>query len=109
MARKPATASRATPVGLAGAARGRSGLTRATSSADERKTTAVSPNTILVLVTAKRMPPIAGPTKLARVAIVLAATFAAVSSSGVRASDGNAAACAGRNAVDESVTTPARM
>jgi hypothetical protein len=46
--------------------------------------------------------------KLESVEIVLEATFAAVSSSGVRASDGSAAAWAGRNAVDVSVTTPAR-
>ena len=56
--------------------------------------------TTAALVAAKRKPPSAGPSRPVRVATVPEATFAAVSSSGVRARAGRAAACAGWNAVD---------
>ena len=61
-----------------------------------------------MLAAASRSAPTAGAANPASVAIVLAARFAAVSSSGVRASDGRMAACAGRKAVEASVTIPAR-
>ena len=49
----------------------------------------------------------AGPAKDIRLSSVLVATFAAVSSSGVRASVGRIAASAGRNAVAVTATTAA--
>ena len=51
-------------------------------------------------LTASTTPPIAGPTRKPTLAIVLIATFADVSSSGVVASDGSNAACAGGKAVE---------
>ena len=56
---------------------------------------------------ASNSPPSAGPPKMPTLSIVLAATFAAVSSSGVRASDGMRAASAGRKAVAATPTRPA--
>ena len=56
---------------------------------------------------ASSRPPIAGPPKIPMLSIALADTFAAVSSSGVRTSDGTRAACAGRNAVAAIPTRPA--
>ena len=54
---------------------------------------------------ATRMPPSAGPTKIPTLSIVVAVTFAAVSSSGLRARFGTSAAWAGRNAVPITVPT----
>ena len=54
---------------------------------------------------ASSRPPIAGPAKMPMLSIALAETLAAVSSSGVRASEGTRAAWAGRNAV---AATPTR-
>ena len=64
-------------------------------SADQRKSAAVTTKTTQPLETASRRPPSAGPTQKPRLSIVLELTFAAVSSSGVFASDGSSAACAG--------------
>ena len=56
-------------------------------------------NTVSTFVVASNSPPSAGPMKLPTLTIVLVATFAAVSSSGVRASDGSSAAWAGQKIV----------
>ena len=61
-----------------------------------------------VLDTASSTPPRAGPTQNPRLSSVLELTFAAVSSSGVRASTGRSAACAGWNAVENTATDAAR-
>ena len=75
--------------------------------ADQSKREAVTTKTVPGPVAASRMPPMAGPPKMPTLSIELAATFAAVSSSGVRASVGTRAACAGRNAVAAIPTAPA--
>ena len=49
---------------------------------------------------ARMTPPIAGPANMPTLEIVFSARFDAVSSSGVDASDGSSAACAGPNAVE---------
>ena len=72
-----------------------------------RNVAAVTMNTVSTFVATRRTPPIAGPTKLPMLAIVLVATFAAVGSSGVRARVGRIAASAGRNTVPSRVTKPA--
>ena len=56
-------------------------------------------NTAPVLATASSNPASAGPANTATLSTLLATAFAAVSSSGVRASDGVSAACAERNGV----------
>ncbi len=58
-------------------------------------------------VTASNAPPSAGPASMPTLEIVLMATFADVSSSGVLASDGSNAPCAGWNAVDAAVDATA--
>ena len=58
--------------------------------------------------TASRSPPSAGPTQKPRLSIVLELTLAAVSSSGVFASEGSSADCAGWKAVLITATVPAR-
>jgi hypothetical protein len=78
---------------------------RATSNADARKSAAVARKTTSVLVSASRNPPSAGPTKMPIPSVVLDATFEAVSSSGVRASEGTSAAWAGRKAVPATLPT----
>ncbi len=60
------------------------------------------------LVAASSAPPIAGPAKLPTLSIVLRATFAAVSSSGVLARAGRIADSAGRKAVLSIEAVPAR-
>ena len=55
---------------------------------------------------ARSRPPSAGPAKLPTDAIVLMATLAAVSSSGLREIVGSSADCAGLNVVERIVTTP---
>ena len=74
--------------------------------ADQRKLSALTPNTSSGFVAASRMPPSAGPTKVPMLSTVEDVTFAALSSSGVRASDGSSAAWAGRNAVPITLTSP---
>jgi hypothetical protein len=84
-----------------------SGRTPTNSTADHSTAPAVTRNTVPTLVHASSNPPIAGPRKMPTLSIVLAATFAAVSSSGVRASVGTRAASAGRNAVAATPTSAA--
>ena len=71
----------------------------ARSSADQRNVPAAIANETPGPLTAMTTPPRAGPAKAPTLSIVLEATFAAVSSSGDRASEGKRAAWAGRNAV----------
>jgi hypothetical protein len=52
---------------------------------------------VSVPATVSRMPPIAGPTKMPTLSMVVSTRFAAVSSSGRRTSDGSNADCVGRN------------
>ena len=80
---------------------------RTRSSADQTIAPAVTPKTTALELTASRSPPRAGPAKMPTLSIVVAVTFAAVSSSGLRASPGTSAACAGRNAVEATETTTA--
>ena len=54
---------------------------------------------------ARSRPPIPGPMNMAALSMVTATAFAAVSSSGVRASPGTSTACAGRNAVATAAIT----
>jgi len=67
--------------------------------ADHEKAAAVTANTTDALPTASRTPPRAGPANMPTLEIVLIETLAAVNSSGVRASEGSSACCAGWNAV----------
>ena len=67
---------------------------------------AVTRKTVPAPDAASNRPPIAGPPKMPTLSIVLATTFAAVSSSGVRASAGVSAASAGRNALAATAETP---
>ena len=76
-------------------------------SAEKRNSAAVNMKTTQTLETASRRPPRAGPTQKPRLSIVLELTFAAVSSSGVFASEGRSAAWAGWNAVLITATVPA--
>jgi hypothetical protein len=76
-------------------------------SADQRNVAAVTTKTTQTFETASRIPPSAGPTQKPRLSSVLELTFAAVSSSGVRASEGSSAACAGSNAVATTATMDA--
>ena len=66
----------------------------------------MSPKTTEVLETASTSPPRAGPAQDPRLSSVLELTLAAVSSSGVLASAGRRAACAGRKAVEITDATP---
>jgi len=61
---------------------------------------AETPNETDAPAAARMIPPSAGPANAPTLSIVDDATFAAVSSSGVRASPGRIAACAGLNAVE---------
>jgi hypothetical protein len=65
---------------------------RRTNTVDTATRPAVAAKTAAVLATASSNPASAGPTKAARLSIVLATAFAAVNSDGVRASDGVKAA-----------------
>ena len=67
-----------------------------TSTADTSAATAIVPNTALVPETARMMPVSALATRAPPFSTQLDTTFAAVSSSGERASDGMITACAGR-------------
>ena len=64
---------------------------------------ALTAKTAATFLSARMMPPSAGPTKVATASSVLEATFAAVSSAGSRARPGRSAACAGRNAAPTTV------
>src|SRR6266568_9051494 len=86
---------------------GASARIRTTFSAEKANVPAVIANTTSTLVDARKMPPSAGPAKDPTAAIVLWATLAAVSSSGVRETVGRSAACAGRKVVERMVTQPA--
>ena len=77
---------------------------RTTSNADQANAAPVTRKVKATLVPASTSPPAAGPRKMATLSIVLPATFAAVSSSGVRASAGTSAAWAGRNPVVATIT-----
>ena len=87
----PATAARTCGSSRRGA--------RATRAADQRNVAPFAANTTCGLLTASRRPPSAGPRNVPTLSIVLEATFAAVSSAGVRTSDGSSADCAGRKTV----------
>ena len=99
MARKPPSTQAAIASSLRSPASSRRPPIRLRSAADQRKVQAVTTNAAPVLVAARTAPPIAGPAKAATLSTVLEVTFAAVSSSGVRASEGTSADCAGRKAV----------
>ena len=77
-----------------------------TSAADQTISAADTPKTAPGPLSARTMPPSAGPPRSPTLAIVLETTFAAVSSSGVRASDGRSAASAGWNAAAAAATRP---
>ena len=98
--RKPASASETTVPGSTsdfGAACGP--RTRRSTKAEMASMAAVIANTTSGPVAASSTPANAGPAKTAMLSTVLATAFAAVSSSGVRASAGVSAACAERNGV----------
>ena len=100
IARKPASRS-SSSAAASPSAFGRGSLrTCSTHNADQRNVPAVTAKTADGPLTASTTPPIAGPTRKPTLAIVLIATFADVSSSGVVASDGSNAACAGGKAVE---------
>ena len=75
--------------------------------ADQRNVAAVTRKTTQVVETASSSPPSAGPAQKPRLSSVLELTLAAVSSSGVRASEGSRAACAGWKAVEITATSAA--
>ena len=83
-------------------------LTPLRSRTDQSISPASRMNTVPAPETESTTPPIAGPPKIPTLSIVLETTFAAVSSSGVRANAGVSAACAGRNGVAATFTSPAR-
>jgi hypothetical protein len=72
---------------------------RRTNSADTAISAAVMVKTVPMLAAARRAPATAGPAKIAMLSMPLATAFAAVSSSGVRASVGVSAACDDLNGV----------
>src|SRR5439155_24559621 len=82
--------------------------TGATMSADASATTAITAKTVPAPPAASRTPARAGATSMDRLSIQPEATFAAVSSSGVRASAGVTTACAGRVMVTAVAATAAR-
>ena len=88
--------------------------TRATSAADHSRPAAANTNTEVGPLMPSMMPPMPGPRKIATPSTVVATALAAVSCSGVRASSGSSAACAGRKmlvviaAIDASRHSPAR-
>ena len=77
-------------------------------SAEKRKSPAVKAKTTQTVESASRSPPRAGPTQKPRLSMVLELTLAAVSSSGVLASEGSSADWAGWNAVLITATVAAR-
>ena len=76
-----------------------------TSAADQRNVSPLTANTSCGLLTASRSPPRAGPRNVPTLSIVLDATFAAVSSAGVRVRPGSSAAFAGRKTVPTTCDT----
>jgi hypothetical protein len=78
---------------------------RLTSAADQTSVPAATKNTTGMLVVASSTPPSAGPRKMPTLSMVLEATLAAVSSSGLLASDGSRAAWAGRKVAEASENT----
>ena len=81
--------------------------TRATNDALHANVAATTPNTTAGPLTARRSAPSAGPANEPTLSSVLEETFAAVSSSGVRASEGRSAASAGRKTVPKTVVSVA--
>ncbi len=86
---------------------GRGLWTGATRTAAAPATTAMTAKTAPAPPTPSRTPASAGATRTLRLSIQPATTFAAVSSSGVRASDGRSTACAGRVTVTAVAATAA--
>ena len=78
---------------------GRDTGSRMTKSPESNTSPTLKRKTVPVLVTPRRSPAIAGPTKTARLSTVLATAFAAVSSRGDCANEGVMAACAGLKGV----------
>ena len=81
---------------------------RPRTSADHRNSAAVIVKTAPTLVTAKRRPPSAGPTKKPTPSSVVEVALAAVSSSADRASEGSSADWAGWKAVPATAAMTAR-
>ena len=81
---------------------------RATSTAEARNITVVTTNIVSTLVVATTRPPIAGPTRNARLSIVLEAPLAAVSSAGWSVREGSQASWAGRKTQPTSGASVAR-
>jgi len=77
--------------------------TRTTKNADHRKSAAFRANTAAGVLTARKIPPRAGPTNIPTLAMVLPTRFAAVSSSGVLTREGRSAACAGEYELETTV------
>ena len=75
-------------------------------SADQTNDTPFNANTTCALVAASTTPPRAGPRNMPTLSTVDDARLAAVSSSGVRASDGSSAAWAGRKPVPTAAERP---
>ncbi len=74
---------------------------------DRTNVEAVMKKTIPVLAAASKRPARAGPTKRPMLSSVLTTALAAVSSPGVRASEGVSAASAGRKGVPTIIASPA--
>ena len=72
---------------------------RAAKNAANTNTAPAATSTAPTLVAATRMPPKTDPTMVPMLSIVLDAAFAAVSSSGLRASEGRSDVCVGQNIV----------
>jgi hypothetical protein len=105
----------ANPAVSSGRKRGRSlrsgGSSRGTwttKAADQRRSAPLNAKTAAGPLTASRTPPSAGPANIPTLVIVLATTFAAVSSSGVSTSDGSSAPCAGLYATPATEDSTAR-
>jgi hypothetical protein len=81
---------------------------RPTRTADDSNAMAVSTKLALTPAAASSRPAIAGPTNVALFSIVVDTTFAAISSSGERASVGSSAERAGWKAVDATAISPVR-
>jgi hypothetical protein len=105
--RKPAPTSRRNePRSVRSALSKATGRMPAIITADHTKLSALTAKTVSAFVAARRMPPSAGPTNVPMLSTVEEVTLAALSSAGVRASDGSSAACAGRKAVPTTLASP---
>ena len=102
--RNPAVASRNRFSGSGGSSPSGSSIW-ITIAADQSSSAAVTRKVTSIPKAATSRPPSAGPTNSPTLSIVLAVTFEAVSSSGVRARPGTSAAWAGRNALETTVPT----